>query len=173
MIWDKNLGWPVAKPLWIRPCKNAVSLQYLKKELSYEVDVLHADKYKSILQVDSIIFDGFGQASSKYPGKFAISLWHLKKEVRKNEVRDFTALAGWNATLTIYYTSNVLPPLTLFLSHCWIYTKPFLHLIVCVTFLLFQVTVAPCRLACFFELLRINLYWNFFIHVFWRYVTKK
>ena len=26
-------------------------LQYLKKELSYEVDILHADKHESLLQV--------------------------------------------------------------------------------------------------------------------------
>ena len=38
-----------------------MSLQYLKKELSYEVDVLLADKHESLLQVDSIIFDEFGQ----------------------------------------------------------------------------------------------------------------
>ena len=37
-----------------------VSLQYLKKEFSYEADVLHADKHESLLQVDSIIFDGCG-----------------------------------------------------------------------------------------------------------------
>ena len=34
----------------------------LKKELSYEVDGLHAEKHESLLQIDSIIFDGFGQA---------------------------------------------------------------------------------------------------------------
>ena len=60
--------------------KYAVLLQYLKKELNYEVDVLHADKHEGILQVDSIIFDGFGQACPKYQGKFAISLWHLKEK---------------------------------------------------------------------------------------------
>ena len=49
-------------------------MQYLKKELSYEVDVLHADKDESFLPVDSIIFDGFGQGCHKYPEKFAISL---------------------------------------------------------------------------------------------------
>ena len=54
--------------------KFAVSLQYLKKELSYEVDVLHAGKHESLLQVDSIIFVGFSQTCPKYPGKFAISL---------------------------------------------------------------------------------------------------
>ena len=49
-----------------------MSLQYLKKELSYEVDGLHADNHQSLLQVDSITFDEFGQACPKFPGKFAI-----------------------------------------------------------------------------------------------------
>ena len=34
--------------------------------LSYEVDVLHADKHESLLQVDSIIYGGFGEACPKY-----------------------------------------------------------------------------------------------------------
>ena len=51
-----------------------MSLQYLENRLSYEVDVLHADKHESLLQVDSITFNGFGPACPKYPGKFAISL---------------------------------------------------------------------------------------------------
>ena len=42
--------------------------------MSYEVGVLHADKHESLLQVDAIIFVGIGQACTKYPGKFAISL---------------------------------------------------------------------------------------------------
>ena len=83
-------------------------LQFLKKELSYEVDVLHADKHESLLQVDLINFDGFGQAYPNFPGKFAISLWDLKKEAR-SEVRGLIALACSNTTLTIYYTSNVTP----------------------------------------------------------------
>ena len=128
-----------------------MSLQYLKKKLSYEVDLLHADKHESLLQVDSIIFDGFGQACPKYLGKFAISLWHLKIEFR-NEVRDLTALAGSYTTLTIYYTFKALPPLTLFLSQYGIHTKPFLHLINCLCnislLFLFQVTVGLYKLVC-------------------------
>ena len=54
--------------------KYALSLQYLKKDLNYEVDVLHADKHKSLLQGESIVFDRFGQACLKYLGKFAIFL---------------------------------------------------------------------------------------------------
>ena len=103
-----------------------MSLQCTKKEMSYEVDVLYADKHKSLLQGDNN-FDRFGQACRKYLSKFAISLWH-KKEAR-NEVRDLTALADSDLTLTIYYTSNVLWPLTLFLSQYGIHTKPILHLI--------------------------------------------
>ena len=83
-----------------------------------------------VLQVDAIIFDGVGHAYPKFLCKFVMSLRHLKKEVR-NKVRDLTALAGSNTTLTIYYTSNVPPPLNLFLSQYGIHTKPFLHLINC------------------------------------------
>ena len=32
----------------------AISLQYLKKELSNEVDFLHADKHASLLQIDTV-----------------------------------------------------------------------------------------------------------------------
>ena len=127
------------------------------KELSYEVDVVHTDVvhivHESLLKVDSIIFDGFGQACPNYPDKFGISLLHPKKEVR-NEVRDLTALAGSNTTRTIYYTSNVLPSLSLFLSQYGIHAKPFLHLINCmcnICSLLFQVTVGPCNLAYSFD----------------------
>ena len=35
--------------------KFAISLQHLKKELSDEVDFLHADKHKSLLQIDTMI----------------------------------------------------------------------------------------------------------------------
>ena len=75
-------------------------MQYLKKESSYEVDDLRADKHGSVLQVDSIIFDGFGQTCPKYLNKFAISLLHLKKDTRA-EVRDLTTLAGSNTALTM------------------------------------------------------------------------
>ena len=81
-------------------------LQYLKNELSYEADVLHADRYESRLQVDNFLFDGFGQGCPKYPAKFEMSLWHLKKENR-NEVRNLTALADSKAGLTMHYTFNI------------------------------------------------------------------
>ena len=67
-------------------------------------------------------------AHQKYPDKFAMSLWYLMKEA-KNEVRELTALAGSNTSLSIYYKFNVLPLLNLFLSQYRIHTKPFHHLI--------------------------------------------
>ena len=42
-------------------------MQYLKKEVSDEVDFLHADKNESRLQIDTKIFDGGGQAFPKLP----------------------------------------------------------------------------------------------------------
>ena len=47
--------------------KFAISLQYLQKEVSDEVDFLYADKHESFLQIDTIIFDGDGQAFPKFP----------------------------------------------------------------------------------------------------------
>ena len=37
--------------------------QYLKKELSDEVDFLHLDKHESLLQIDSMIFMGWSSIS--------------------------------------------------------------------------------------------------------------
>ena len=49
--------------------KYAVSLQYLKKELGSEVDVLHADKHQSLLQVDTNFFDVVSQACPNFADK--------------------------------------------------------------------------------------------------------
>ena len=47
--------------------KFATSLKYLKKEVSNEVDFLHADKHESFLQTDTITFGEDGQAFPKFP----------------------------------------------------------------------------------------------------------
>ena len=39
-----------------------VSLQYLKKEVSDEVEFLHADKHNSLVQIDDMVFDRDGKA---------------------------------------------------------------------------------------------------------------
>ena len=45
--------------------KFSISLQYLKKEVSFVVDFLHADKHESFLQI-YMIFDGDGKALPKF-----------------------------------------------------------------------------------------------------------
>ena len=66
--------------------KFAISLQYLKKELSDEVDFLHSDKHESLLQTDSIILmEMFKHSQISQNRKFAMSLQYPKKEV-KDEV---------------------------------------------------------------------------------------
>ena len=62
----------------------AISLQYLKKGVSDEVDFLHADKHGSFLQIDSMIVSmGMVKHSQSYQNsKFSISSQYLEKEVR-------------------------------------------------------------------------------------------
>ena len=61
----------------------AISLQYLKKEVSDEVDFLHGDKHESLLQIDTMILMGMiKHFQSAQNGKFAMSLQYLKKGVR-------------------------------------------------------------------------------------------
>ena len=63
--------------------KFAISLQYLKEELSDEVVFLHTDKHESLLQIDSIILMEMVKHSQSFQNsKLAISLQPLKKEVR-------------------------------------------------------------------------------------------
>ena len=47
--------------------KFSIPLQCHKKEVSDEVDFLHADKDENYLQIDTMIFDGDGQAFPKFP----------------------------------------------------------------------------------------------------------
>ena len=130
-----------------------MSWEYLKKELSFKKSMFYMLINMKVIYklIDSIIFDEFGQACPNYQGKFTISLGHLKKRVR-NEVRDSTELAVLGTSLVIYYTSNVIPPLTYFLSQNGIHNKSFPHLINClcdISSLLFQVVVGQCTLAFF------------------------
>ena len=56
--------------------KFAIFLQFLKKEVSHEVDFLHADNHENLLQIDTMIFISFRNS------RFAISFQYIKKEVR-------------------------------------------------------------------------------------------
>ena len=44
----------------------AVFLEYLKKEVSDKVDLLHEDKHEILLQIDIMIFNGDGQTLAKF-----------------------------------------------------------------------------------------------------------
>ena len=140
----------VARHAWsAQNNSHAVFFQYLRTELSYIVDVLHADKGESFLQVDSIIFDGFDQACPNYLGKFLISLWNIKKEVR-NESLGLNC-TGWFKC----YSYNLLyfpcpPTIDPFPHSVWNPYQDILHLNNCfcnISSLLFQVTLHPCKLV--------------------------
>ena len=63
--------------------KFAISLKFLKKEVSDEVNFLQADKHENFLQINTRIFDGNGNHSqNSQNSKFAMSIQHLIKEVR-------------------------------------------------------------------------------------------
>ena len=47
--------------------KFSISFHYFQKEVSDEVDFLHADKDENYLQIDTMIFNGDGQAFPKLP----------------------------------------------------------------------------------------------------------
>ena len=48
--------------------KVAIFLQYIQKEVSDEIDFLHVvDKHESSLQINTMIFDGRGKTSLKFP----------------------------------------------------------------------------------------------------------
>ena len=42
-------------------------MQYLKKEVSDEVDVLHTDKHEHFLRIDTMALMGNGQGFPKFP----------------------------------------------------------------------------------------------------------
>ena len=68
--------------------KFAISLQYFKKEVSQEVDSLHADKHESFPQLNAMILMGMVKHSqSSQIRKFAMSLQYLKRKVR--DILDF------------------------------------------------------------------------------------
>ena len=57
-----------------------ISLQYLKKDVSNEIDFLHADKHESLLKTDTIILMGMVKHfQSSQNSKFAMSLQYLNK----------------------------------------------------------------------------------------------
>ena len=47
--------------------KFSISLQYWKKEMTYEVGFLHEDKHERFLQIVTMVFDRDDQAFPKFP----------------------------------------------------------------------------------------------------------
>ena len=61
----------------------AISLQYLKKDVSDELDFLHADKHKGLLQIDTMtLMEICRHYQKSQNNEFSMSLQHFKKEVR-------------------------------------------------------------------------------------------
>ena len=70
-------------PRIIQNNKFVITLQYIKKEVSDVFDFLHADKLKSLIQIDTMILMGIAKHfQSSQNSKFAMFLKYLKKEVR-------------------------------------------------------------------------------------------
>ena len=62
---------------------SAIFLQYLKKQVNDDVDLLHAGKHENVLQIDTMIWMGMVKHFQSFQNsKFAISLQYLKNEVR-------------------------------------------------------------------------------------------
>ena len=62
--------------------KFAIYLQYLKKDVCDEVDFLHADKHKGLLQIDTVILMEIVRYSQNpQNSKFSMSLQYLKKKL--------------------------------------------------------------------------------------------
>ena len=63
--------------------KFAIPLQYLKNEMSDEVNFLHADKDKNQIQIDTVIFMEMAKHSKNFQhSTYAMSLQYLRKEDR-------------------------------------------------------------------------------------------
>ena len=67
--------------------KFVISLQYLQKQVSDEVDFLHADKHQIFLQMNDMIVDGGWSSIPKIPKITGLQyLCNISKKPGKNEV---------------------------------------------------------------------------------------
>ena len=63
--------------------KSTISLQYLNKDVSDEIDFLHADKHKGLLKIDTmILMEIVRDSQNSQNSKLLMSLQYLKKKVR-------------------------------------------------------------------------------------------
>ena len=76
----------------------------IKKELSDEIDFLHADKHESWLQIDVMILIGMVKHSQSFKNsEFSMSLQYLKKEL-KDEI-DFLLAGKHQSFLKVYFNT--------------------------------------------------------------------
>ena len=105
--------------------------------------------YKLTVFIYLFFFDGFGQTCPNDLGRFVISLWHFKKEVRKDVRDNYTCwFKSYPYRLLYIHGSPTIGPCPQYGIH----TKPLLYMINClcnISSLLFYVTLGPCKLACF------------------------
>ena len=57
-------------------------MQYIKKEVSDEIDILHVDKNESFLQIDIMILDGDGQAFLRFQKYQICNISETKLEMK-------------------------------------------------------------------------------------------
>ena len=70
-------------PQSIQNNKFAISLQYLTKKVSDEVDFLHANKHEGFLQIKTmVLIEMVKHSQSSQNSKFTMYLQYLKQEVR-------------------------------------------------------------------------------------------
>ena len=66
----------------IKNNKFAISLQHVKREVSDAVNILHADKHESLLQIDTKIFRWVRSSIPKVPKKASLQcLYNIPKKL--------------------------------------------------------------------------------------------
>ena len=76
--------------------KFAISFQNIKKEVSDEVDFVHAEKRESFLQINTIILIGMVKNSQSSPNNnFPMFLQDLKKKKKKKKKKLGMGLIFW------------------------------------------------------------------------------
>ena len=83
--------------------KFAISLQYLKKDVSDKNDFLYADKHKGLLQIDTmILMEIVRHSQNSQNSKFSMSLQYLKKKVRDEVDFWISFKVSWKLISTVW-----------------------------------------------------------------------
>ena len=83
--------------------KFAISLQYLKKDVSDEVDFLHADKRKGLLQIDTMILMEISIPKFPKIASFQCLYNTLRKKLERDEVDFWISFkVSWKLISTLW-----------------------------------------------------------------------